>query len=108
MAYINDKGQEVLSSETRVIRVPFQARELSVFDRVRMLLEERYVDAAGDFESDEDSRNFGSDSDFDDDITVQESPAQFYDRVMTEPQPPRDPDPGSDPDPSDKMPEATE
>lgn len=108
MAYINEKGQEVLSSETRVIRVPFTSRELTVFDRVRMMLEERYAAEFGDYESEEDENNFGSESDFDDDMTVQETAAQFYDRVMMEPDPPREPTPKSEQEPSEKEPEATE
>lgn len=107
MAYINEKGQEVLSSETRVIRVPFVSRELTVFDRVRMMLEDKYASEHGDFESDEDENNFGSESDFDDDMTVQETAAQFYDRVMMEPQPPKEPDMKVDSEPSDE-PKATE
>lgn len=108
MAYINEKGQEVLSSETRVIRVPFVSRELTVFDRVRMMLEEKYASEHGDFESEEDENNFGSESDFDDDMTVQETAAQFYDRVMMEPQPPKEPDTKVDPEPSENEPKATE
>lgn len=108
MAYINEKGQEVLSSETRVIRVPFVSRELTVFDRVRMMLEERYASEHGDFESEEDENNFGSEADFDDDMTVQETAAQFYDRVMMEPDPPSEPDPKSEQEPSEKEPKATE
>lgn len=108
MAYINEKGQEVLSSETRVIRVPFQVRELTVFDRVRIALEERYAAELGDYESEEDENNFGSESDFDDDMTVRETAAQFYDRVMMEPDPPREPALKSEQEPSEKEPEATE
>lgn len=108
MAYINEKGQEVLSSETRVIRVPFVSRELTVFDRVRMMLEERYATELGGYESEEDENDFGSESDFDDDMTVQETAAQFYDRVMMEPQPPKEPDTKVDPEPSENEPKATE
>jgi hypothetical protein len=108
MAYINEKGQEVLSSETRVIRVPFTSRELTVFDRVRIALEERYAAEFGGYESEEDENDFGSESDFDDDMTVRETAAQFYDRVMMEPDPPREPAPKSEQEPSEKEPEATE
>lgn len=108
MAYINEKGQEVLSSETRVIRVPFVSRELTVFDRVRMMLEDRYAAELGGYESEEDENNFGSEADFDDDMTVQETAAQFYDRVMMEPQPPKEPDTKVDPEPSENEPKATE
>lgn len=118
MAYINEKGQEVLSSDTRVIRVPFVSRELTVFDRVRMMLEERYASEYGDFESEEDEKDFGSESDFDDDMTVQETAAQFYDRVMmesqpseepdTKVQPSKEPDTKVDPEPSENEPKATE
>ncbi len=108
MAYINEKGQEVLSSETRVIRVPFTSRELTVFDRVRIALEERYVAEFGGYESEEDENDFGSESDFDDDMTVRETAAQFYDRVMMEPDPPREPAPKSEQEPSEKEPQATE
>lgn len=108
MAYINEKGQEVLSSETRVIRVPFTSRELTVFDRVRIALEERYAAEFGGYESEEDENDFGSESDFDDDMTVRETAAQFYDRVMMEPDPPREPAPKSEQEPSEKEPQATE
>lgn len=108
MAYINEKGQEVLSSDTRVIRVPFVSRELTVFDRVRMMLEEKYAAELGGYESEEDENNFGSEADFDDDMTVQETAAQFHDRVMMEPDPPREPAPKSEQEPSEKEPEATE
>lgn len=109
MAYINELGQEVLSSETRVIRVPFQARELTVFDRVRIGLEEKYAALHAEFESEEDARDFGgSDADFDDDMTVHEAAAQFYDRVMTEPNPLREKTETPDSAPSETEPEATE
>ena len=108
MAYINEKGQEVLSPETRVLRVPFTVRELTVFDRVRMMLEEKYASENDDFESEEDANDFGPDEEFDGDISSVESPAQFYDRVMMEPDPPREPDLKSEQEPSEKEPEATE
>ena len=108
MAYINEKGQEVLSSETRVLRVPFFSREMTVFDRVRMGLEEKYRAAFEGFETDEEENDFGTEADFDDDMTVHETAAQFYDRIMNEPSPSNESGPKVDPEPSENEPKATE
>lgn len=94
MAYINEKGQEVLSDETRVIAVPFHNRELSVFDRVRMLLAQHFETVSSDAETEDDANDFETDDEFDE--TLIDTEAQLIDDYLSRPKPELAPEPAPD------------
>ena len=62
MARINELGQEVLDQTPKCLPVPFQHRELTIFDRIQMQLAAFKRENAPD-ETPEDMLDFGEDRD---------------------------------------------
>ena len=62
MARINEFGQEVLDQTPKCLPVPFQHRELTIFDRIQMQLAAFKRENAPD-ETPEDMLDFGEDRD---------------------------------------------
>lgn len=62
MARINELGQEVLDQTPKCLPVPFQHRELTIFDRIQMQLAAFKRENAPD-EMPEDMLDFGEDRD---------------------------------------------
>lgn len=102
MARINELGQEVLDQTPKCLPVPFQHRELTIFDRIQMQLAAFKRENAPD-EMPEDMLDFGEDRDDYPDLESYPSAAEMVElrtgRIpKTEPktEPKTDPEPPVD------------
>lgn len=102
MARINELGQEVLDQTPKCLPVPFQHRELTIFDRIQMQLAAFKRENAPD-EMPEDMLDFGEDRDDYPDLESYPSAAEMAEqRTGRVPEPKTEPktDPKTDPEPS--------
>lgn len=102
MARINELGQEVLDQTPKCLPVPFQHRELTIFDRIQMQLAAFKRENAPD-ETPEDMLDFGEDRDDYPDLESYPSAAEMAEQrtgripktepkteLKTDPEPPVD------------------
>ncbi len=101
MAHINEFGQEVLDPTPRCLPVPFQPRELTIFDRIQMQLAAFKRENAPD-ETAEDMLKFGEDEDDYPDFESYPSAAEMAEertRRVPAPKPKPKPEPEPKPEP---------
>lgn len=101
MARINEFGQEVLDQTPKCLPVPFQHRELTIFDRIQMQLAAFKRENSPD-ETPEDMLDFGEDRDDYPDFESYPSAAEMVEqrtrRVLApEPKPKSEPEPKPEP-----------
>lgn len=101
MAHINEFGQEVLDQTPKCLPVPFQHRELTIFDRIQMQLAAFKRENAPD-ETAEDMLDFGEDRDDYLDFESYPSAAEMAEqrtRRVPAPKPKPEPEPEPKPEP---------
>lgn len=101
MARINELGQEVLDQTPKCLPVPFQHRELTIFDRIQMQLAAFKRENAPD-ETSEDMLDFGEDRDDYPDFESYPSAAEMAEQRtgrVPEPKPKPKPEPEPKPEP---------
>ena len=99
MARINEFGQEVLDQTPKCLPVPFQHRELTIFDRIQMQLAAFKRETAPD-ETPEDMLKFDEDRDDYPDFESYPSAAEMAEqRTMRVPAPNPNPEPEPEPKP---------
>lgn len=99
MARINEFGQEVLDQTPKCLPVPFQHRELTIFDRIQMQLAAFKRENAPD-ETPEDMLDFGEDRDDYPDFESYPSAAEMAEqrtRRVSAPKPKSEPEPNPEP-----------
>lgn len=99
MARINELGQEVLDQTPKCLPVPFQHRELTIFDRIQMQLAAFKRENAPD-ETPEDMLNFDEERDDYPDFESNLSAAEIVEqrtRRVPEPKPKPEPEPKPEP-----------
>lgn len=99
MAHINKFGQEVLDPTPKCLPVPFQHRELTIFDRIQMQLAAFKRENAPD-ETPEDMLDFGEDRDDYPDFESYPSAAEMAEKCTRRvPAPKVEPEPKPEPEP---------
>ena len=95
MARINELGQEVLDQTPKCLPVPFQHRELTIFDRIQMQLAAFKRENSPD-ETAEDMLDFGEDRDDYPDFESYPSAAGRVPKPKPKPEPEPKPEPPVD------------